>query len=57
MSVITHFPIHSRVIVPQIPVLMGDIRDQPGVITADYVREVALFGPMVEVRSGYRSVH
>ncbi|KOB72445.1 Alpha-glucosidase [Operophtera brumata] len=37
-----------------IPVLQGDIRDQPGVITADYVRAVAQFGPMVEVRAGYR---
>ncbi|XP_004925059.1 myogenesis-regulating glycosidase [Bombyx mori] len=40
---------------PQIPVLRGDIRDQPGVITADYVRAVAEFGPMVEVRAGYRT--
>ncbi|XP_063829756.1 myogenesis-regulating glycosidase-like [Ostrinia nubilalis] len=40
---------------PQIPVLKGDIRDQPGVITADYVRAVSTFGPMVEVRSGYRT--
>lgn len=38
----------------QTPVLQGDIRDQPGVITADYVRAVSQFGPMVEVRSGYR---
>ncbi|KAJ2938463.1 hypothetical protein O0L34_g12903 [Tuta absoluta] len=40
---------------PQIPVLKGDIRDQPGVITADYVRSVAQFGPMTEVRSGYKT--
>ncbi|KAM3958507.1 myogenesis-regulating glycosidase [Aphomia sociella] len=38
---------------PQIPVLQGDMRDQPGVITADYVRAVAQYGPMVEVRSGH----
>lgn len=41
---------------PQIPVLKGDIRDQPGVITADYVRAAAMFGPITEVRAGYRSV-
>lgn len=40
---------------PQIPILKGDIRDQPGVITADYVRAVAQFGPLTEVRSGYRT--
>ncbi|KAL4713789.1 hypothetical protein ACJJTC_012306 [Scirpophaga incertulas] len=40
---------------PQIPILQGDLRDQPGVITADYVRAVAQFGPMVEVRAGYRT--
>ncbi|XP_038221310.1 myogenesis-regulating glycosidase-like [Zerene cesonia] len=40
---------------PQIPVLRGDINDQPGVITADYVRTVAQFGPLVEVRTGYRT--
>ncbi|XP_026728034.1 uncharacterized protein LOC113494086 [Trichoplusia ni] len=40
---------------PQIPVLRGDIRDQPGVISADYVRTVAQFGPLVEVRVGYRT--
>ncbi|CAH0399609.1 unnamed protein product [Chilo suppressalis] len=40
---------------PQVPVLQGDIRDQPGVITADYVRAVAKFGPMVEVRAAYRT--
>ncbi|XP_037292253.1 myogenesis-regulating glycosidase [Manduca sexta] len=40
---------------PQIPVLKGDIMDQPGIITADYVREMAKFGPMVEVRTGYRT--
>ncbi|XP_075979494.1 myogenesis-regulating glycosidase-like isoform X2 [Anticarsia gemmatalis] len=40
---------------PQIPVLQGDIRDQPGVITADYVRAVAAFGDLVEVRAGYRT--
>ncbi|XP_063627404.1 myogenesis-regulating glycosidase-like [Cydia splendana] len=40
---------------PQIPVLKGDIRDQPGVITADYVRAAAMFGPITEVRAGYRT--
>ncbi|XP_053611423.1 myogenesis-regulating glycosidase-like isoform X2 [Plodia interpunctella] len=40
---------------PQIPVLQRDVRDQPGIITADYVRAVSQFGPMVEVRTGYRT--
>ncbi|KAJ0175335.1 hypothetical protein K1T71_009476 [Dendrolimus kikuchii] len=40
---------------PQIPILKGNVRDQPGVITAGYVRAVAQFGPMVEVRTGYRT--
>ncbi|CAG9790744.1 unnamed protein product [Diatraea saccharalis] len=38
---------------PQIPELQGNIRDQPGVITADYVRAAAQLGPSVEVRTGY----
>ncbi|XP_059062090.1 myogenesis-regulating glycosidase-like [Achroia grisella] len=38
---------------PQIPVLQGDKRDQPGIITAEYIRAVSKYGPMVEVRSGH----
>ncbi|XP_041980481.1 myogenesis-regulating glycosidase-like isoform X2 [Aricia agestis] len=40
---------------PQIPVLQGDKANHPTVITEDYVRTVAQFGPLVEVRSGYRT--
>ncbi|CAH2258723.1 jg5405 [Pararge aegeria aegeria] len=38
---------------PQIPVLQSDIDGQPSAITTEYVKSVAQFGPMVEVRSGY----
>ncbi|XP_046966921.1 myogenesis-regulating glycosidase-like [Vanessa cardui] len=38
---------------PGVPVLRGYIDLQPETITADYVRAVASFGNLVEVRSGY----
>ncbi|XP_034833124.1 myogenesis-regulating glycosidase-like isoform X2 [Maniola hyperantus] len=40
---------------PQIPVLQSDIDGQPSAITTEYVKSVAQFGSMVEVRSGYRT--
>ncbi|XP_023942897.2 myogenesis-regulating glycosidase-like [Bicyclus anynana] len=40
---------------PQIPVLQSDLDEQPSSITTEYVKSVAKFGPMVEVRAGYRS--
>ncbi|XP_017855631.1 PREDICTED: uncharacterized family 31 glucosidase KIAA1161 [Drosophila arizonae] len=38
--------------IPTDPVLQGDANEAPLQITADYVRTVAAFGDMVEVRSG-----
>ncbi|KAL0820841.1 hypothetical protein ABMA28_005512 [Loxostege sticticalis] len=40
---------------PQIPVQNGDIDLHPGNIVEAYVRAVAEFGPMIEVRSGMRT--
>ncbi|XP_038221335.1 myogenesis-regulating glycosidase-like, partial [Zerene cesonia] len=40
---------------PQIPVQNGDIDLHPGHIVQSYVRAVAEFGPMIEVRSGMRT--
>ncbi|CAH2049634.1 unnamed protein product, partial [Iphiclides podalirius] len=40
---------------PQIPVQNGDIDLHPGNIVRDYVRTVAEFGPMIEIRSGMRT--
>ncbi|XP_061719795.1 myogenesis-regulating glycosidase-like [Cydia pomonella] len=40
---------------PQIPVQNGDIDLHPGHIVQTYVREVAKFGPAIEVRSGMRT--
>ncbi|XP_063627405.1 myogenesis-regulating glycosidase-like [Cydia splendana] len=40
---------------PQIPVQDGDIDLHPGHIVQTYVREVAKFGPAIEVRSGMRT--
>ncbi|XP_049702161.2 myogenesis-regulating glycosidase [Helicoverpa armigera] len=38
---------------PTVAVLQGDVNEQPNSITADYVRTVAAFGPLVEVRVGF----
>ncbi|XP_072938349.1 myogenesis-regulating glycosidase-like [Epargyreus clarus] len=40
---------------PQIPVQNGDIDLHPGHIVQSYVRAVATFGPMIEIRSGIRT--
>ncbi|XP_048484586.1 myogenesis-regulating glycosidase isoform X1 [Plutella xylostella] len=40
---------------PQIPVQNGDIELHPGHIVQTYVRAVAKFGPMIEVRTGMRT--
>ncbi|KAJ0175337.1 hypothetical protein K1T71_009478 [Dendrolimus kikuchii] len=40
---------------PQIPVQSGDIDLHPGHIVQSYVRTVAEFGPMIEIRSGMRT--
>ncbi|KPJ04460.1 putative family 31 glucosidase KIAA1161 [Papilio xuthus] len=40
---------------PQIPVQNGDIDLHPGHIVRDYVRTVAEFGPMIEIRAGMRT--
>ncbi|CAK1581324.1 unnamed protein product [Parnassius mnemosyne] len=40
---------------PQIPVQNGDIDLHPGHIVRDYVKTVAKFGPMIEIRSGMRT--
>ncbi|CAG9116664.1 unnamed protein product [Plutella xylostella] len=40
---------------PQIPVQNGDIELHPGHIVQTYVRAVAEFGPMIEVRTGMRT--
>ncbi|XP_034833180.1 myogenesis-regulating glycosidase-like [Maniola hyperantus] len=40
---------------PQIPVQNGDIDLHPGHIVQSYVRTVAQFGPMIEIRSGMRT--
>ncbi|XP_032514691.2 myogenesis-regulating glycosidase-like [Danaus plexippus] len=40
---------------PQIPVQNGDIELHPGHIVQSYVRTVAQFGPMIEIRSGMRT--
>ncbi|KAL4713793.1 hypothetical protein ACJJTC_012310 [Scirpophaga incertulas] len=40
---------------PQVPVQNGDIYLHPGHIVNSYVRAVATFGPMIEVRSGMRT--
>ncbi|XP_030026572.2 myogenesis-regulating glycosidase [Manduca sexta] len=40
---------------PQIPVLNGDIDLHPGHIVSSYVRAVAEFGPMIEIRAGLRT--
>ncbi|XP_045450334.1 myogenesis-regulating glycosidase-like [Melitaea cinxia] len=40
---------------PQIPVQNGEIDLHPGHIVQAYVRTVAKFGPMIEVRSGMRT--
>ncbi|XP_063539892.1 myogenesis-regulating glycosidase-like [Cydia strobilella] len=40
---------------PQIPVQNGDIDLHPGHIVLTYVREVAKFGPAIEIRSGMRT--
>lgn len=40
---------------PQVPVLSGDIEEAPNQLTADYVRTCAMFGDMIEIRSGFRT--
>ncbi|KAJ8714337.1 hypothetical protein PYW07_002562 [Mythimna separata] len=40
---------------PVIPVLQGDIYEAPNSITTDYVRAVATFGNLVEVRVGFET--
>nr|QOL02381.1 putative family 31 glucosidase KIAA1161 protein [Rondotia menciana] len=40
---------------PQIPVQNGDIDLHPGHIVESYVRTVAPFGPMIEIRAGMRT--
>lgn len=39
---------------PQVPVLSGDPEEAPNQLTADYVRTCAIFGDLIEVRSGFR---
>ncbi|XP_028038022.1 myogenesis-regulating glycosidase [Bombyx mandarina] len=40
---------------PQIPVQNGDIDLHPGHVVESYVRAVAKFGPMIEIRAGMRT--
>jgi len=40
---------------PQIPKLNADLLDQPNAFTSSYVRTVAQFGPLTEVRVGHNS--
>lgn len=39
----------------KIPIQTGDVYEHPSHLTIDYVRAVAEFGPMIEVRSGQRT--
>lgn len=53
LLVIIEFKVKVRIWL-QIPVQQGDIDLHPGHIVQSYVRTVAQFGPMIEVRSGMR---
>lgn len=39
---------------PQVPVISGDVDEAPNLLTADYVRTCAIFGDLIEIRSGFR---